>query len=254
MNFRQFLEASDELFRSVYSLGETPRDEIEKLINQKRNQIDIGDFYDRDVFTRYFGWSIPCKEAVDSIKKYAHEPLYDVMAGTGYWAKVLRKAGMNVIASDIHRLTEKNPYHRKREELSPGQRDVTQFVKPEKERVLRRNALKVGYDLGRGRLRGDVLISWPPYQRPFATDLLEMLPIGARVFYIGEGGGGCTGDASFHHYLCVNFKELHQEYLPNWPGIHDRLWIYEKEKNNPIDPKYRGKVFSWDTEDEEEQE
>lgn len=249
MEFRQFLEASDELFRLVYSLGEMPRKEIEKFLSKRKI---IGDFYDRDVFTRYFGWSIPCKEAVDVIKRYAREPLYDVMAGTGYWAKVLRKAGVNVIASDLHRLTSKNPYHRSHEEPGPGQRDVTQFVKPEKEKILRRNALKVGYHLGQGRLKGDVLINWPPYEDPVATDLLTMLPIGSRVFYIGEGGGGCTGDLSFHRYLCANFKELHHEYLPNWEGIHDVLWAYEKEKNDPIDPRTRGRTFSWNLEDEEE--
>lgn len=251
MNFRQFLEAADELFSLAYSLGEIPREQIERYL-ERNIDLHTYDYYERSVFTRNFGWSIPCKEAVDAIKQYAREPLYDVMAGTGYWAKILRKAGINVIASDIHRLTSKNPYHHEVEDAKG--RDVTQFVKIEKERLLRRNALKVAHHLGQGRLTGDVLLSWPPYKKAFATDLLTMLPIGTRVFYIGEGGGGCTGDASFHHCLGLNFKALHKEDLPNWQGIHDSLMIYEKQKNDPIDPRYRGKTFTWDIEDEEEKE
>jgi hypothetical protein len=70
-----------------------------------------------------------------------------------------------------------------------------------------------------------------------------MLLIGSRVFYIGEGMGGCTADASFHKYLCVNFGHLHTEDLPQFPGIHDYLSVYEKKQNQPIDPKYRGEYW-----------
>lgn len=88
MKFKTFLEASDEIFKLAYSLGEMPRKEIEKLIQER----DFNkDWLDRRGFTTYFGWSIPCKEAVDAIKAYVREPLYDVLAGTGYWAKILKK-------------------------------------------------------------------------------------------------------------------------------------------------------------------
>jgi hypothetical protein len=46
----------------------------------------------------------------------------------------------------------------------------------------------------------------------------------------------------------VNFEHLHSEDLPQFPGIHDYLSIYEKKKNLPIDPKYRGE--NWVDEDD----
>lgn len=241
-NFKTFLEVSDNFFNLVYSFGEIPREQIKDILLQNNKGYGM-DFQDRETFTSNFSWAIPCKEAVEVIKKYAREPLYDVIAGTGYWTKILKKAGINVIASDMHNITSKNYYH------MPGDRFIP---KKEKEKINRRNALKVGYHIKTGRLKGDILISWPPYEKPFATDLLELLPIGARVFYIGEGFGGCTGDASFHKFLCINFKHLHKEELPRWQGIHDSLNVYEKVSNNPVDQRLRGKGFmmSYDNDDD----
>jgi len=245
MSFKQFLEASDDLFRLAYSLGEIPREEVENLL---RGGDYTKDYTDRRTFTKNFAWAVPCKEAIDAIKKYAREPIYDVLAGTGYWTKILKKAGLNVVASDIHKITNKNHYHQNKSDT--GGKNIQHLVKKEKEKIIRRNALKVGYDFKTERLNGDIFLSWVPYQASFATDILEMLPIGTRVFEIGEGMGGCTGDASFHKYLCDNFDALHYEDLPNFRGIHDSLTVWEKIKNSPINQNIRGK--NWYSEEEEE--
>jgi len=221
MDFKLFLEASDELFSKAYSLGEMPRKEVQELI---QDDDFMKSFLDRSAFTKNFGWSVPCKEAVDVIKKYAREPLYDVLAGTGYWAKILKKSGVNVIASDIHKILNKNNYHSNDHQT----RDISNLVKVEKEKIIRRNALKVGYDLKRRRLKGDVFLSWPPYDEPLAFELAKTIPSGTRIFYIGEGKHGCTGDDNFHNYLCDNFNELHFELLPTFEGVHDSLYVYEK--------------------------
>lgn len=238
MQFKTFLETAEQIFKLAYSLGEMPRKEVENLINKRDWNRE---WLDRNAFTTYFGWSLPCKEAVETIKKYTREPLHDVLAGTGYWAKILKKAGINVIASDIHKLTSKNWYHKKKENTLLT--DISNIIKPKKEKIIRRNALKVGYDIKRKRLQGDIFLSWPPYEKSFVTDLIYMLPIGTRVFYIGEGMGGCTGDASFHKYLCDNFKRLDYEELPQWRGMHDYLTVYEKEKNGNINNKIRGNYW-----------
>lgn len=247
MEFKNFLEVHDNFFRLAYSFGEMPREQIENLLNEKNP--GYWSYGDRRAFTMNFGWSIPCKEAVDVIKQYVREPLYDVMAGSGYWAKILRKAGVNVIASDIHKVLNKNNYHQKKDDT--GARDISHLIKPEKEKIIRRNALQVGHHIKTGRLKGDVLISWPPYQSSFSTDLLELLPLRSRVFYIGEDMTGCTGDASFHHFLCTNFKTLHTEDLPQWQGIHDYLSVHEKMGNTPVDPRSRGRDY-WDDDMEKE--
>lgn len=211
-----------------YELANTPRKEIE---NKMKSGENVHYYYpNRDIFTSKFGWSIPCKEALDAIKKYAREPLHDLMAGTGFWAKILNMSGIKTIAYDRHSNIKKNHYHGK-----GGHKSKIHF------NLIRKNALRVGYDMSKERIKGDVFLSWPPYLCPAASDLLSILKIGTRVFYIGEGMGGCTGDLSFHINLDTNFTLLEKVYLPNFPGIHDDMYIYEKIKNDPGDPKHRGK-------------
>jgi len=237
---RSILEVSDNLYKFAEELGSVPREEVQKWISAKdptRNNF-FDDYKERRTFTALFGWSVPCKEAVEAIKKYAREPLYDLMAGTGYWSRILKKAAINVQASDIHKQLQKNYYHQTRDET--GMLNIK--IPVEKSKIRRKNALRVAYDLKNQRIKGDIFLSWPPYQSSFATDVLKMIPIGSRVFYIGEPEGGCTGDASLCRMLDKNFKELHFELLPRFSGINDYLSIYEKIKDEEIDPKYRGKV------------
>ena len=217
-------ESVKDLIELSYKLGITPREEIEKIMKMGEKQ----NFYylDRDEFTLKLGWSIPCKEAVDAIKKYVREPLYDAMAGTGFWSKVLNLNGIKTIAHDIHKNPNKNTYHGNRwKDKESGKSHIN---------IKRKNALKLGLDLKNQRIKGDVFLSWPPYNCVTANILADMLPIGTRLFYVGEGAGGCTGDHNFHKNLDTNFRLIDKVYLPNFPGIHDDLYIYEKIKNDPL--------------------
>lgn len=244
MTFSEFIliTENEELMRFAHSLGDMPREEVEKIIVGHREE-------DRIRFARQFSWSIPCKEAVDAIKRLARPPVYDVMAGTGYWGFVLKRAGLNVIMSDIDK-PSKNMY-----QTSSGI----------KEKIIRRNALKVGHHMNSGRLNGDLLIAWPPYGSSFSTNLLSMIPVGTRVFYVGEGMGkdfnyghiGATGDVSLHRYLTSNFKLLDEVRLPNWDDfmsmrrkMKDHLEIWEKEKQDQIDDDLKGKYFVQDPEED----
>ena len=51
---------------------------------------------------------------------------------------------------------------------------------------------------------------------------------GDALVYVGEGSGGCTGGDKFHKQLDSEWKDVRTIYLPNWPGIHDYLAIYER--------------------------
>jgi len=255
MNFKNWIiinEISEDLFKNAENLGEFPRKIIQSWISTQNT--DVGElkkwdaldksYQQRKTFTKFFGWSVPCKEAIDLIKKYIREPLYDVMAGTGYWSRILKKAGVNVKTSDIHKVFDKNYYHRSEQPVLSNNNPV----KSDKIKIRRKNALKIGYDLSKRRIKGDIFLSWPPYECPVATDILNMIPIGTRVFYIGEDKGGCTGDLSFHVTLSKNFNMLGREFLPNFEGIHDSISVHEKTVNEPVDSKYRGKSFDWDLE------
>lgn len=236
---------NEEFLKLAEDFGEMPRKQIENLLNKNYSNVDdyLSSFKTRDVFTKVFGWSIPCKEAVNLIKSFTHQTLYDVMAGTGYWARILKKANLDVRASDIHKIKSKNYYH------TPSR--IFSKIIFNKSKIRRKNAIKIAYDISKKRIKGDVFLSWPPYQSCAATNILEYVPLNTKVFYIGEGCGGCTGDLSFHLYLKENFSLLAEENLPNFTGIHDYLSVYEKKYNKKIQEKYKGKSFSWDVEEDE---
>jgi hypothetical protein len=198
---------------------------------------DENEFRGREIFTKIFSWSIPCKEAIDTIKKWARPPIYDLMAGTGYWAKLLNDRGVQTVASDIHTIRSKNEYkHQKRHG-----------------KVSRKHALKVAHDFKTGRLKGDIILSWPPYEEPIASDVLDHLPTGTRVFYFGEDSGGATGDYAMHVNFNTNFKRLDSVGLPQFQGLHDSLAVWEKIKEEPISAKYRGVgVLPWNDDDDDD--
>jgi hypothetical protein len=69
---------------------------------------------------------------------------------------------------------------------------------------------------------------WPTYAAPWAARLLETEQP-EFVLYIGEGGGGCTADDRFHELLDSGYDEIVCCDIPTWPGIHDRVFMYQKK-------------------------
>ena len=51
---------------------------------------------------------------------------------------------------------------------------------------------------------------------------------GRRVAYVGEWDGGCTGDEAFHALLSRGWRETERVAIPQWWGLHDALYIYER--------------------------
>jgi len=49
---------------------------------------------------------------------------------------------------------------------------------------------------------------------------------GARIVYIGEGEGGCTGDDDFHAALAKQWKLAASYEIPQWDGVHDDVCVY----------------------------
>jgi hypothetical protein len=237
MEFKSFFLISEDIRDLLHlgtKLGKMPIKEIKEIMDglpdvkkikwEDRHNSFTLNWETRDQFAHKFSWSIPCKEAIDAIKQFARPPLRDLMAGTGFWAKILNESGLKTIPYDLHISKKYNDYKHSANHMT----------------IKRSNALKTAYNMQRRELSGDVMISWPPYECPIATDVLTLLPIGTRIVYIGESSGGCTGDLSFHSFLHTNCQELISVNLPHFSGIHDYLWIYEKTKNAPIDTAKRG--------------
>jgi hypothetical protein len=60
--------------------------------------------YARDEAIRQYGFSIPCKEAVEAVATLS--PLVEVGAGSGYWSRFLRAAGADIVTTDMGCQTE----------------------------------------------------------------------------------------------------------------------------------------------------
>ena len=48
---------------------------------------------------------------------------------------------------------------------------------------------------------GAVLLTWPPYQQPFAIRVAEAMLPGQFLIYEGEDAGGCTADDAFFEFM-----------------------------------------------------
>lgn len=153
-----------------------------------------------------FAWAIPTAEAIAAIAR--HGPVVELGAGTGYWAALLKEAGVDVVCYDALPPDSKvNPYHQdapRYHPIAPG-----------------------GPEQLAGHSDRTLILCWPPYDDPMAYNALVAYK-GETVIYIGEGQGGCTGDDRFHHRLARLYEPSTHVTLPTWPGIHDSLTVYRR--------------------------
>lgn len=167
---------------------------------------------DRFRFIREFGFSIPTQEALATIKKYT--PILEVGAGMGYWAYEYEKLFRDFIDMDWIATDEKPPTG-----IKPARYDFTKQWYP----VMEANALEAIAKYPKHNL----LISWPDYEEAWATEALKLYQ-GKYFVYIGEHAG-CCADDTFFEILETHWKELENVYLPQWWGVHDCLWVYERK-------------------------
>lgn len=75
-----------------------------------------------------------------------------------------------------------------------------------------------------------VLLSWPPYLKPLAFDILERcIKYSIPMIYIGENEGGCCGDDLFFDLIenkCFMEQIIHS-YI-SFDCIHDRFYLIKK--------------------------
>lgn len=155
---------------------------------------------------RKYSFAILTQETVELLKGYG--PILEVGAGTGYWAHELRKAGADVVATDV----------------APGKHYGFECTYPDVIPVSAAEAIRTH---GQGRT---LLMVWPCYKaRWSAKALRDYRRIGGtRVIYVGEDAGGCTGGHQFHWQLRNQWERKEEHTLPQWPGIHDYLTVYER--------------------------
>jgi SAM-dependent methyltransferase len=151
-----------------------------------------------------WSFAVPSDEALSWLLQLG--PLVEVGAGTGYWAALLAARGADVVACDLRR--PRGQYRQEVGAYHPVENlDAAEAAAAHPERAL--------------------LLVWPPYDEDMAVRALEAYR-GPVVAYIGESDGGCTGDEAFHAALDAHWFEAHCVSIPQWWGVHDRLYIFRR--------------------------
>ena len=176
-----------------------------------------GPFYPiryRDWLVTHYAWAIPNAEAIGFLTYHSvfHAPLYEIGAGNGYWAYCIDKAGGNIDAWDSGEWCQ-NPMHLgirvPRDTWYPvRQCHASGFTAPADKTLM---------------------LCWPTYDEPWATDVLTTYS-GKNLIYIGEGSGGCCGDDELHAQLRYNWTETRVITIPQYTGINDALFHYERKE------------------------
>lgn len=181
-----------------------------------------------------YGFAIPSDEAIGAIQRCSPEGVIEVGAGTGYWASLLQRRGVDVVAFDIEPApSPQNTWFAGTRPWHPVHHGDHDIVRAHSERTL--------------------LIVWPTKNETWAATALERYHDagGQRVVFVGEGPGGRSGDATFHAMLgelssCVQcvygatrepcicgvgarWHRIETIKLPHWPGFFDDLQIYARE-------------------------
>jgi hypothetical protein len=177
----------------------------------------------RKTFVKKYAWAIPSEEAIAVIKRHVQK-IIEIGAGTGYWAYVLAQVGIDVVAYDLQ------PFHN-------HWSDERWF-----------DVLQGSERLSKQYSDRALMLCWPPYADPMATDALQVYE-GNTLIYIGEDEGGCTADNEFHRLIGASYWDSESDQmvkpqsewtlaewvnLPQWQGIHDNLYIYTRTSNAKI--------------------
>lgn len=149
-----------------------------------------------------YAWGVPNQEAIEAIA--ALGSVVEIGAGTGYWASLLAAFGVDVVAYD------ERPGHN-------GWCDHACY-----------HPVSVGgpADVERHPDRA-LFLCWPPMSEMAAESLA--LYAGRYVAYVGEYSGGCCADDAFFESLDSGWVEIESVCIPQWPGLHDALSIFERQ-------------------------
>jgi len=143
-------------------------------------------------------------------REFKNDKIIDVGAGNGWISHNLQKKGVNIIPVDTH--TTDNRYG--------FEIQHTDIINMKAEDYIIKNS----YDT--------ILMSWPDLGSEFAATILDLMPKGKTLIYVGEGEGGCTGNDRFFELLeakCTLDEaktERLQKHSQRWAGVHDDWYVY----------------------------
>lgn len=160
----------------------------------------------RDEFVARYSWTITDPGTVAFVADHSQGRMVDPMVGTGWWAHVLARHGVDVACSDVD--PGGNRWHNGRALWVPvAGREAYDAVAEHPDRVL--------------------FLSWPPYNTRDGVDTVRAYR-GDRIVAIHEGDGGCVGDDALFVELSTNWVEVAEHVPVQWFGIHDRVVVYDR--------------------------
>jgi hypothetical protein len=163
----------------------------------------------RTAISRY-GCGILDAPAIAAIREWAgHAGLVEVGAGTGYNARLLDAAGIDIIATDAvlpGEAPEQSAWQ------ATGQAAYAPIERLDAASAVRRYPSRT------------LLLIWPSYNDPFAARALHAYT-GDILIYVGEYRG-CTADDDFHDALDRDWERVLRQPVPTWADVSDYLEIY----------------------------
>jgi hypothetical protein len=179
--------------------------------------------HDRRVWcVRRYAFAIPTEAALSTLARFA--PLVELGAGTGYWAYLLQRRGVDCLPFDT---------------APPDQ-----LPNPHRfNAVTWTDVHRGGIEVLRAHANRALLLCWPPYRDAFAANALSAYA-GAILLYIGEPAGGHTADDGFFAQLEREWRPVQEVPLPNWPGTADRLVVYRRREVANVSRNWRKQPMS----------
>lgn len=214
-NFNIDLNKNKIILPALYDLFKTGI-VTEPLYESFSSKFNMDNFYIsilKDDFTKYFGYALLSEPLISSLtEQLKNTKVIEVGAGCGFLASNLLDRGINIVAIDKESSTKSSyGFINKFCDILP---DIAE------EHLTHNN-----YE--------NIIMSWPNYSEPFAANILKILKPGQRLYYLGEGLGGCTGDDEFFNLLeskAILNEKLTQSLRKHglsWQSIHDRWNVYD---------------------------
>lgn len=155
----------------------------------------------REQMVRRYALAIPSTEAICLIAKGG--AVVEIGAGTGYWAWLLRQAGVDVLAYDSLPVEPQHSYFRVERSTS---------------------ATVAGQHPDR-----TLFLCWPPFDGSMAEAEITAYAKagGRRVFHVGEMGGTSADVRPL--LISLGFRSTHKLQIPQWWGLHDFLAEFHRD-------------------------
>lgn len=177
--------------------------QLPDLDNPYRDEFPARDDPDHSLGTRMemideYSWAVPTQQAINALR--GRGPILELGCGNGYWAWLLRQAGVDVRAVDIE--PPDNPFT-----------DIE---------------VADGLDILEHGTDRTLFLCWPPRDFDLAHRALDAYD-GKTFIYVGEQREHDQSNEAFFDLLEAEFGYPRTTIsLPSWRGCHDNLYIYNR--------------------------